>query len=113
MKIRHRVPTHAYRSDPVSPEYQAEVDRHTDKAMAAWRRAQGRLAAAEKRLARVRKSVSPSRARVHEVAVAAELVEARREELQRIERLMKAVPAAAQHRGTQSYRPVPQPGGQV
>jgi hypothetical protein len=43
--------------------------------------------------------------------VAAELVELRREELQRVEALMKGVPASAEHRGVRGFRPAPTPGG--
>lgn len=120
MKIKHKIPLCAYRSDPITPEYQAEVDRSTNKAMLEYAPAQRRLEAAERRLrkaeeasraAGARKKVKATAAR--ELAVAAELVELRREELQRLEALMKNVPASAEHRGKRSYRPVPQPGRQV
>lgn len=115
MKLKHNVPACAYRSDPVTPEYQAEVDHSTGKAMAAWRRAQRRLEAAERRHLKAREAVarSSTRTRAKELAVAAELVELRREELQQIEALMKAAPAAAHHRGNRSFRPIPAPGRQV
>lgn len=113
MKLKHNVPASAYRSDPVTPEYQAEVDRSTDKAMVAWRRAQRRLEAAERRHLKAKQAVarSSSRTKARELAVAAELVELRREELLAIEALMKAAPAAAQYRGNRSFRPIPKPGG--
>lgn len=113
MKLTHHVSAIGLRSDPVTPEYQAEVDRSTDKAMAEWKRAQKRLEAAERRLARVQASRAATRNRKRDLAVAAELVELRREELLRIEALMKAAPAAAQYRGVRSYRPVPQPGSPI
>jgi hypothetical protein len=87
--------------------------------MVAYERAQRRLVAAEARLERANLAaqLATSRKRAqaldHEIAVAAELVELRREELQRIEALMKSVPASVAHRGTRGYRPVPQPGRQV
>lgn len=118
MKIQHHVPALGLRPDPITPEYQAEVDRATDKAMVAYERAQRRLRAAELRLDRANEAAHPaSRKRAkaiqRERAVAAELVELRREELQRIEALMKTVPASAQHRGLESFRPVPTPGGTI
>lgn len=113
MKLQHHVPARAIRSDPVTPEYQAEVDRSTDKAMAEWRRAQKRLEAAERRLARMQEVRISARSRARDLAVALELVELRREELLRIEALMKSAPAAAQYRGTRSYRPIPQPGSPI
>lgn len=117
MKIRHNVPACALRTDPVTPEYQAEVDRATTKLMRDYERAQRRLEAAEQRLQRAESAATrrkkSARVLAHETRVAAELVELRREELQHIEALMKSVPASAEHRGTRSFRPVPQPGRQV
>lgn len=119
MKIKHKVPTVAYRNDPVTPEYQAEVDRSTNRLTVAYERAQRRLEAAEQRLQRAQAAQAAQRAkkdardRARELAVAAELVELRRSELQEIEALMKASPASAQHRGPRSFRPVPAPGRQV
>lgn len=119
MKIKHKIPLCAYRSDPITPEYQAEVDRSTNKAMLEYERARRRLEAAERRLrkaeeaSRVAGARKKVKATARELAVAAELVELRREELHRLEALMKNVPASAEHRGKRSYRPVPQPGRQV
>lgn len=117
MKIKHNVPACALRIEPVTVEYQVEVDRSTSKAMVAFERAQRRLAAAELRLEKAearnaqRLSVIQQRAATRELKVAAELVELRREELQRIEALMKSAPASAEHRGVRGFRPVPTPGG--
>lgn len=51
---RHRVPAVAYmRSDPVTPEYQAEVDRSTAKLEKQFRDAQKRVEATQRRRDRV------------------------------------------------------------
>lgn len=119
MKIRHNAPPIGLRSDPITPEYQAEVDRATDKAMVAYERAQRRLQAAEQRLERARAARDraadkrAARNAKRELAVALELVELRREELRRVESLMKSAPASANHRGVRSFRPVPMPGGVI
>lgn len=117
MKIRHHVRNASLKSDPVSPEYQAEVDRSTNKAQVAWERAKRKLLAAERRLAladakvvaraALGKPTNDSLAR--ECRIAAELVELRREELQFIENLMQSIPGGgSQHRGRGTHRPVPQ-----
>lgn len=117
MKIKHNTPVFQPQSAVVTPEYQAEVDRSTSKAMVAYERAQKRLAAANRRLVRAEERsaehLSAARRRVadRELKVAAELVELRREELQRVEALMKGVPASAEHRGVRGFRPAPTPGG--
>ena len=117
MKLKHNTPATQPRSATITPEYQAEVDRATSKAMVAYERAQRRLAAAETRLTLAQekreraKSAAQRRLAEHKMAVAAELVELRREELLRVEALMKSAPASAEHRGVRGFRPVPQPGG--
>lgn len=119
MKLKHNVPASAFQADPVTPEYQVEVDRATERLTVAYERAQRRLAAAEERLSRAQRAAETAQhkknaqSRAREAAVALELVELRREELQQIEALMKAAPASAEHRGTRSFRPVPRPGSQV
>lgn len=116
MKLTHNVPPTGLRSDPIDPAYQAEVDRSTDKAMVAYERAQRRLRSAEQRLDRARTARDlaadkrTARAAKHELAVALELVELRREELRRVGALMKSSPASAEHRGVRGFRPVPTPG---
>lgn len=118
MKITHHVPAHAIRlTDAVTPEYQAEVDRSTRRAEMRHAVAVNKLRAAEARLAKADGKLllaasvgKTSRAAKREVAVAAELVELRREELRRIEATMKSVPASLEHRGRKGYRPVPPPG---
>lgn len=119
MRLRHHIPIWAIKPEQVTEEYQAEVDRSTDKAMVAYQRARRRLESAERRLQAAQDAATATqrkkneKAIARELAVAAELVELRREELQRIEALMMSVPASAQHRGRESYRPVPAPGRQV
>src|SRR5690242_2788947 len=112
MKIHHRVPIAAYRSEAISADYQHEVDRSTASAEMAYAQAQRRLAAAEKRRRKADEavlaaaSVGHSTARLaREAAILAELEELRREELLQIEALMKSAPASLMHRGRGSYRP--------
>lgn len=117
MKLSHNIPARRLGSDPITPAYQAEVDKSTNRAMVAYERAQRRLAAANDRLTRARAkrdaavSIRVQRAADRELRVATELVELRRDELLEVEALMKAVPASAEHRGTRGFRPVPMPGG--
>jgi DNA transposition AAA+ family ATPase len=111
LKLRHHVPVRHLRSNTITPEYQAEVDRSTEKAMRLYERARRRLEAAEKRLAQLQEKKQGATKR-RDLAVAAELVELRREELLRLEALMKAAPASAEHRGVRGFRPVPAPGRQ-
>jgi len=118
MKLKHHVPIRLLKAEPVSPAYQAEVDRSTERAAAKYEAAARRLARAEFRLQQARdKAACASRQgrgkAQRTIAVALELVEIRRAELQAIEALMKAVPASAAHRGRDSYRPIPQPGSGI
>lgn len=116
MKIRHRVPAAAFRTDPVTPEYQAEVDRSTSKAQVAYERAERKLAAATRRLEQAGEIVlaanargrKPNRDQLREVRIATELVELRREELLVLERLMKSSGVGGnQNRGRGMHRPIP------
>lgn len=91
----------------MTPEYQAEVDHDTAKLERAYRAAERRLAAAESRLRKVQQDERPNKKTGRAVAVAWELVQLRREELEQYRRAMVAVPASLQHRGTEGYRPVP------
>jgi hypothetical protein len=111
MKIKHRVPAHLLpASDPVTPEYQAEVDRSTAKAEAAYRRAEQRLEREEARLERARGKAKTKR-QLHDVKVLEALVELRRTELQKLHMMMVASPASSQHRGTHAgHRHIPSPG---
>src|SRR5678815_4881675 len=95
-KLKHNVPPQAFRSDPITPEYQAEVDRHTGRLQYRYEVAERRLAAAELRLQRARIKTVPASAKkarrtaaLNEIKVAEELVELRREELQAIAAMMQ------------------------
>lgn len=108
MKIKHRIPAEAYfKSDPITPEYQREVDRSTAKSERREQDAQRRLASAQSRLAKALKiKAAPQRA--HAVLVARELVELRRQELLAVQQVMQSSPSSASHRGTgHRKRPVP------
>lgn len=107
MRIRHRIPREAVRlSDPVSPEYEAQVQLHTARGVQREREAQRRLAAAEARLAKAQQiKAKPQRA--HAILVARELVELRRQELLAVQRSMQGAPASAEHRNKREHhRPV-------
>jgi hypothetical protein len=106
MKIRHRVPVeHLNKSAALTPEYQAEVDRTMAKAESAWRRAQRRLASAQRRLERAR-TAGPRGPKSHarQIAELEALVELRRTELEEIHRQMTATGAPATSRGRKSHR---------
>lgn len=107
MKIKHRVPVHLLgKSDPITPEYQAEVDKTVARAEAAHRRAMKRLRSAEKRLTQARESQSKR----HHIATLEALVELRRVELEQLHRLMVATGAPSTSRGTKSRRHINQGG---
>ena len=110
MKIRHNIPIDAMKSDPISPRYQAEVDRCTERAETAHAAAIRRLESAERRLAKARAKVK-KRADERRVAHLEIVVEMRRVELEGLHRLMVATRYPATARGTSSFRPVPKPGG--
>lgn len=110
MKIKHRVPAaQMVRSDPITPEYQAEVDRTTARAEAAYARALKRLHAAEERLAQVQARRAPKRKQ--QIAELEAMVELRRTELETLHRMMTSSPASSMHRGTKAgHRHIPSPG---
>lgn len=114
MKIQHRIPVDRLRlSDPVTPEYMAEVDETVRRAEIRYRNAQAAVARAEARAARAEaamRGTACSRQRRRAWLVAVAELEQRREELARLASLTRAAPASAQHRGDRSYRPVPKPG---
>ena len=95
----------------MTQEYQAEIDRHTARAEMAYAVAQRRFSQAKLRRQRALLHAGPGA--LAQLRAADELVERRREELQRIEALMKAAPASLEHRGRKGYRPIPQPGSVV
>lgn len=111
MKIKHRIPVALLAaSDPITPEYQDELDRTAAKAEAAYNRALKRLEAAELRLTRAqRKQAAPRRHR-RQIAELEAMVELRRIELQKWHMLMVATPASSMHRGTAGgHRHIPSP----
>jgi hypothetical protein len=114
VKIRHHVPVEqVMRPDPVSPEYQAEVDRSTAKAEREYRRAQRELARVERRLEqeRSRGRGRPGPRKRRYIAELEAEVELRRTRLLELHRMMLASPQSAQHRGTRDpHRHVPTPG---
>lgn len=110
MKIRHRVPLVAT-SDPITPEYQDELDRTAAKAEAAYNRALKRLQAAELRLSRAQRKQAAPRQHKRQIAELEAMVELRRVELQKWHMMMVATPASSMHRGTAGgHRHVPSPG---
>lgn len=110
MKIKHRVPLVA-KSDPITSEYQDELDRTAAKAEAAYNRALKRLEAAEARLAKAQEKKAAPRQHKRQIAELEAMVELRRIELQNLHLLMTASPASSMHRGTAGgHRHVPSPG---
>lgn len=117
MRITHRPASGASwwavpESDPVPPEYEAQVQLTTQRAEREYRnalrrfeRAEAKLAAAQQLRERNRKAVKLKQLKELEA-----LVEIRREELADWHRMMVATSASAEHRGPKSYRPVPKPG---
>ena len=111
MKITHNPHGSWQRpSAVVDAAYQAEVDRCTQKAERQYRQAQKRLEQAEARLCRAQ---AQARTKKRVMAELVALVELRRAELEEYRRLMVSVAASAQHRGTKSFRPVPEHHGGV
>lgn len=114
MKITHRVPAYSQNmTGRIEPAYQREVDRSTSRLEREFAAASRALEAAENRaeralrkheVAKGRKQSGTSR---RELQVAWATVELRRDELERISRLMSSSPAGSTHRGDRSFRPVP------
>lgn len=114
MKIRHRVPSFVPSSAVISDQYQREVDRATERSERAYRAAQARLDAAIAKAAKAesvakRKSAKSREIRAWQTAEA--LVELRRIELEKYERIMRVTAAPSSNRGRGSFRPVPTSDG--
>lgn len=113
MRIAHHQPPGSFwdvpESDPVDGNYEATVQLHTSRSQREHRRLVHRLAKAEAKLSHARKA----HAKKDDIAVLVYLVEIRRAELEQYRRLMVAVPASAEHRGTKSFRPVPPERGSL
>lgn len=109
MKIKHRVPVFVQKPDEITAEYENEVRRSTERGEREHEKAVKRLAAAERRLAKVRATPAQKREKssyTRDLNVAVQIVEARRRELADLERLMAQSPQSATHRGTKSFRPI-------
>lgn len=107
MKIKHRIPPEAYFvSEPITLEYQAEVDRSMARGAQREREAVRRLDVAIAKMAKAAK-IKAKPQRSHAMLVARELVELRRQELLQLQRQMNASPSSAQHRSrTDRHKPV-------
>lgn len=107
MKIRHRVPVAAFRSEPMTPEYEAEVLAATSRLERQYRKAEKRLAQA---IAKAEEAERQSQVRRVKRSVVSDLwavVELRRMELDSYARLMATSAQSSAHRGNASFRPVP------
>lgn len=110
-KSRHNPippPWYRPRQPELSAQYQREVDRSTEKLEREFARAEKRVQQAEARLGKAKTDVRVKTKR-HVIAELEAALEIRRDELEGYRRMMVAVPASAEHRGTKSYRPVPNP----
>jgi hypothetical protein len=104
MKRQHKI-NHGWQrpSDPITPEYQHQIDRATNKAETKWRQAQKAVQRAEKAAARaeLRATRKPSPETIADRDRARMLVLRRLDELRQIEELMRTpthAPTAAVHR---------------
>lgn len=106
MKIRHRIPREAYFvSEPVSAEYQSQVDATVASAEVRFAAAERRLQSAERKLA---KASGAGDGTARTLRALTELVELRRQELISAQRAMQTTPAGSTHRGLgRHHRPVP------
>lgn len=113
MKITHRIPAAGWFAVPevaaVDPDYEAEVQRSTERSEREYRMREQRLARAEVKLAKATEEAHRRRGRAirKRVADLTALMELRRAELEHYRRLMVSSPASAEHRGVKSFRPVP------
>lgn len=105
MKLRHN--TNGYVPDRTDPEWADRVEReahlHTARSIKRHEQAQRRQARATERAQREQ---SRRRSNPQRVAKLWALVELRRDELNRLARLMNATPAGSKNRGTGSYKGV-------
>lgn len=101
-RSRHRVPTiHVMRSDPVTAEYQREVDASVARLEARYRKAQKGLAAAELRAQRAR---DEAQRLTEKQAEARRVAEHRLAEEQRLTEYIEQIRAAAQRARVASAR---------
>lgn len=112
-KSRHRHPVDLMlKSDVITAEYQHEVDRSTAKLEREYAQAQKRLESAERRAEKAgpkppqQSKRSTARGRDKKLMDLWEEVEARRQELMSIERLMSGSYSGQRHQGRGSFKPV-------
>lgn len=108
MRIKHKV--HLPRNPKaveISAEYQAQVDRSTEKLQRRYERARKAAEAARFRRDRTALIVGNDKLRARRLAEAEAALAARTAELHEIERLMTQSPAGAAHRGTEGWTKVP------
>lgn len=126
MKIPHRAPSNLSNNmtGKLDPEYEAQVDKATQKLQAKWEKAQRKLEAArlnaEESLRRFEKAEKNKAAtaeakknrQIAEVQYqrALVLIAEREAELIELEMMMTSTPAGSQNRGTKSFRAVPAKG---
>ncbi len=112
MRITHRVRLpREPKPVEITPEYQAEVDRSTEKLERRYRLAQRAVEAARSRKERAESIVGHAKLRRKSITEAEAVLEARLAELADLERMMQASPASAQHRGTKSFTKLPRGRG--
>jgi hypothetical protein len=126
MKMQHRAPSNLSNNmtGKLDPEYEAEVEKATQKLQAKWEKAQRRLESArlsaEESLRRFEKAEKNKAAtaeakknrQIAEVQYqrALILIAEREAELVELEMMMTSTPAGSQNRGTKSFRAVPAKG---
>jgi len=126
MKIQHRAPSNLSNNmtGKLDPEYEAQVDKATQKLQAKWEKAQRKLEAArlsaEESLRRFEKAEKNKAATAEakknrqiaevEYQRALVLIAEREAELVELEMMMTSTPAGSQNRGTKSFRVVPAKG---
>lgn len=107
MRIAHKVrPPRNPKPVEIDSEYQAQVDRSTEKLEQAYLKAQRAVQAAERRLERARE-LRQQRERAKAVREAEATLAQRLEELAEYERMMTSTPASLKHRGRGGWKKVP------
>jgi hypothetical protein len=126
MKMQHRAPSNLSNNmtGKLDPDYEAEVDKATQKLQAKWEKAQRKLEAArlsaEESLRRIEKAEKNKAATAEakknkqiaemEYQRALVLIAEREAELLELEMMMTSTPAGSQNRGKKSFRSVPAKG---
>jgi hypothetical protein len=108
VRITHKAwPSRDPKPVEITPEYQAEVDRSTEKLERRYRLAQKAVETARFRRERAGLIVGHAKLRRKRIAEAEAALEARLAELADLERMMTTSPASARHRGVKSFTKVP------